>query len=92
MSQRYDVCTPRPKQGGGSWWHRVGSAFKNDEGLVTIYLDSVPMPDPAKDNKVVMMLFEPRDKEAPASTGKGKGKPSGKQRPLAEELDDEIPF
>jgi len=100
MTKRYDVVTPRPKyQQQGVWWHRVGSAFENDEGRITIYLDSVPVPDPEKENKIVMMLFEPKPKDGeetkgkkPAKRGTTKGKPAIQQRSLAEELDDEIPF
>jgi hypothetical protein len=85
MTKRFDVCTPRPKFGheGKSWWHRVGSATENDRGQIIIYLDSVPVPDAKKDNKIVMMLFEPREKE-PAK--------SGKKAAEREEMDDEIPF
>lgn len=93
MAKRYDVCTPRPKYGeeGKSWWHRVGSAHQNDKGLITIYLDSVPVPDPGKDNKIVMMLFEPREKD---ETGRASGQsaPRRSSAPKRGAEDDEIPF
>jgi hypothetical protein len=86
MGQRYDVCTPRPKKDGGSWWHRVGSAFTNDKGLTTVYLDSYPVPD--AEGRVALMLFEPRENEPGQRT-----RPAGKtQSSMSEELDDEIPF
>lgn len=97
--KRFDVVTPRPKYGGGTWWHRVGNAHQNEEGRITIYLDSVPVPDPEKDNKIVMMLFEPREDDADSGkkgkgsgAGAGKGKRGQQQASLSEELDDEIPF
>lgn len=107
MGKRFNVMTPRPKQDGGSWWHKVGNAFENDRGLVTVYLDSVPVPDQEKNNKIVMMLFEPEENQEPRTSGgksgrsniresssqaKAAGKGKGKKQELSEELDDEIPF
>jgi len=84
MGKRFDACTPRPKHGGGTWWHRVGSAFENDKGQVTVYLDSVPVPDKERGN-IVIMLFEPKERERVAEMD-GSGK---KEKP---KFDDEIPF
>jgi len=90
MGQRYDVCTPRPhKDEGKTWWHKVGTAWKNDKGLITVYLDSYPVPDPDKDNKAVMMLFEPKERgeERPAKSSSG-----GTTRNTSHADDEEIPF
>jgi hypothetical protein len=83
MAERFDVCTPRPKgDGTGTWWHKVGTAWRSDKGLITVYLDSVPVPDPEKGNKIVMMLFEPKQK----------GETRAAQQTKQERVDDEIPF
>ncbi len=95
MAKRYDVCTPRPKYGeeGKSWWHRVGSAHQNDKGLITIYLDSVPVPDAARENKIVMMLFEPRERETEQTPARSAAAPKSKgSAPRRGADDDEIPF
>lgn len=82
--------TPRPKAGqGGSWWHRVGTAFEGDKGI-TVYLDSSPYPD--AEGKVKLMLFEPRERTPSGSTGSGSTTRTAPSRPLREDLDDEIPF
>lgn len=92
MGQRYDVCTPRPdgREEGKTWWHKVGSAWKNDKGLVTVYLDSIPLPDPEKGGKVVMMLFEPKEKEGDARTKTTSDSKTSRQTSRHE--DGEIPF
>lgn len=89
MAKRFNVATPKPKynQPGETWWHRVGSAWQNEKGLITVYLDSYPIPD--KDGVVKMMLFEPKDEDRPASP---KQEPARSTKTYAEELDDEIPF
>ena len=90
MTQRFDVCTPRPKgDGTGTWWHKVGTAWENDKGLVTVYLDSYPVPDPEKGNKAVMMLFKPKAKNGEERTTKAIG---GKAGLPSRDEDDEIPF
>lgn len=79
MGKRFDVCTPRPKRDGGTWWHRVGSAHQNDKGLIMVYLDSYPMMDTEKGNAVIA-LFEPKPKDGDKTKSAGGAD------------DDEIPF
>ncbi len=101
MTKRLDAFSPRPKQDGGTWWHKVGSAWETDKGNITVFLDSVPIPSPKPNaegfNQIVIMLFEPKsdDNTPPGSKTretlaetKGKGKPVGKKK----EINDEQPF
>ena len=60
MSTRFDVCSPRPRKDGKTFWHRVGTAWQNDKGI-NITFDSLPLPD--EKGKVSVMLFEPREKQ-----------------------------
>lgn len=83
MNKRYDVVTPRKKQDGGTWWHRVGIAFDGDKGI-TLFMDSLPLPD--AEGRTVLKLFEPREK--PQAARSGSGSRSDPQAPL----DDDIPF
>jgi hypothetical protein len=90
---RLDACTPRPKRDGGTWWHRVGSAWRTAEGKITVYLDSVPLPD--KDGRVAIMLFEPRDEQQQEQPQRGARRPAaggGGARQRDGLDDDEIPF
>mgnify|MGYP000548393170 CR=1 FL=1 len=61
MTQRYDLCSPRPKRDGGTHWHKIGTAFPSDKGGFSMYFDSLPIPD--KEGKVYVAAFEakPRD-------------------------------
>lgn len=83
--KRLDAMTPRPKQDGGTWWLRVGSAWVNDKGQTTVYLDSYPIPD--KEGVVKVMLFEP----LPARPNP---QPTRQEGPINwnKTLDDEIPY
>ena len=91
--RKFDVCTPRPKFGeeGKSWWHRVGNAVENDKGQITIYLNSIPVPDPTRENQVVMMLFEPREDDRAAAPA-AQSSPSRSKRQQPKEDEDYIPF
>ena len=88
MGKRFNVATPRPKHDGGTFWLRVGSAWQNEKGLITVYLDSYPIPD--REGAVKMMLFEPEPNKDPIRTPARE--PQEPRRPWNEELDDEIPF
>lgn len=93
MGQRFDCSTPRKSREGKTWWHRVGSAWVNDEGLTTVYLDSYPVPD--ENGVVKFSLFEPKPRDEAGARAPAKAAPARaaqQQAPLAEELDDEIPF
>lgn len=78
--KRFDVCTPRKKKDGGTFWHRVGTAWEGDKGISVVF-DSLPMPD--SEGRCVVNLFEPRDQS--------QGAPA-KQRPMSEAVDDSMPF
>lgn len=91
-NKRYDVLSPRAKKDGGTYWHRVGTAFEGDKGI-SIEFNSLPLPD--KEGKVRVSLFEPKEKgdapdRVPASAGRG-----STRRPVmagGDDMDDEIPF
>lgn len=85
MAKRFDVCSPRPKKDGTTYWHRVGTAFEGEKGIGILF-DSLPMPD--KEGRVSVQLFEPREKTeaAPARA------PAHAPTRARDDMDDEIPF
>jgi len=83
MADRWDVVSPRAKKDGGTYWHRVGTAFQGDKGI-SIVFDSVPLPD--AEGRVRVNLFESK----PRANAGGYQKPAA-PAPAAG-LDDEIPF
>lgn len=46
---RYDVCVPRPKKDGGTYWHKIGAAFDSEKGGFSIEFDSLPAPSAEQD-------------------------------------------
>jgi hypothetical protein len=82
MAQRWDVLSPRPKKDGGTYWHRVGTAFQGDKGISLVF-DSLPLPDDK--GAVRVSLFEPRERQATPAPAKASGS-------YADDLKDEIPF
>lgn len=88
--KRLDVLSPRPKKDGGTYWHRVGTAWEGEKGI-SITFDSMPLPD--KEGQVRVSLFEPREsKGAEATTSTTKAPARAEKKEYAETLDDEIPF
>lgn len=63
------VYTVVPKQEGKDVWLRVGSAFDNRDGSVSVLLDAVPV-----SGKLQIRDFQPRDLAA--------ARPSEEARPL----------
>lgn len=62
MSTRKDICTPRKKKDGGTYWVKIGTAWEND-GKTQLVFDALPIPD--GEGRVVANLFEPREKSQP---------------------------
>lgn len=83
MNKRYDVCAPRAKKDGSTFWVRVGTAFDGEKGI-GIEFDALPLPD--KEGRVSVRLFEPREKSA-AVAQPAPGYPTN-----ARDLDDDVPF
>lgn len=81
MSNRFDLCSPRPKKDGGTHWHRVGVMFADDKGGFSIMLDSLPLPD--KENRLVVKAFPPKDQGSAPYNAPAQPSAAG---------DDEIPF
>jgi hypothetical protein len=85
MAKRFDCSTPVEKPDGTTWWHRVGTAWQNEQsGLITVYLNSYPCPNKA--GEVKFMLFEPREKDTSPNVA------VLRPRQLGTNIDDEIPF
>jgi hypothetical protein len=87
--RKFNACTPRPKQDGGVWWHKVGSAYENEKGQISVYLNSVPVPDPEKENQVCFTLFEDTERDAERREGR---RPAPRTSGNSNKDDDEIPF
>lgn len=86
MSNRFDICTPRPKKDGGSYWVKIGSAWQGDKGIQLVF-DALPIPD--SEGRCVANLFEPRNRDDQHRAGLSPGRQQNTSR---RELDDEVPF
>lgn len=83
MSQRLDVITFR--QGKDKKYpHRIGSAVRKDDGSISVWLDSLPLPD--ERGSVNFVIQEQRERgDAPRGQSYSGGRNSAP-------LDDSVPF
>lgn len=42
-SERFNVTTPIERQDGKTFWLRIGTAFRNKDASLNIYLDALPV-------------------------------------------------
>lgn len=93
MAERLDAMTPRKKKDGGTFWHRVGTAWESEKGI-NIVFDSLPLPD--DQGRVSVSLFKPRDNnqqgQGQRQQGSNRGGGGGYQSSYADDLDDSVPF
>lgn len=40
---KYNLCIPRPKGDGGTWWQRIGVAFARDGQIHSLKIESTPV-------------------------------------------------
>lgn len=85
MSERFDICAPRPKKDGGSFWVKIGTAWKNDKGIQLVF-DALPLPD--AEGRCVANLFEPK----PRDGEKRQASRGGNNSFATDDLDDSIDF
>ena len=84
MAKRYDVCTPRSKKDGGTFWVKIGTAWEGDKGTQIVF-DALPLPD--AEGRCVANLFEPRATDGgPRTSGRVQ------QNSAVDDLDDSVPF
>lgn len=62
MATRRDICVPRKKSDGGTYWVKIGTAWDGDKGTNLVF-DALPIPD--AEGRCVANLFEPRDNDNP---------------------------
>lgn len=85
MATRFDICAPRPKKDGGTYWAKIGTAWQGDKGIQLVF-DALPLPD--AEGRCVANLFEPRDDRAKSA---GNDRAQARERSFAADLDDELP-
>ena len=84
---RYDLLSPRKGKDDKTRWHKVGAEFPRDKGGFQLVLDSLPLPD--AEGRVTLMMWEPRDDGATSSKAQAADRA---QRPVRDDLNDEVPF
>lgn len=89
MSKRYDICTPRPKKDGGTYWVKIGTAWEGDKGTQLVF-DALPLPD--SEGRCVANLFEPRDNDRRRSADADRQDARERSQSARQDLGDEIPF
>jgi len=77
--KRLAVYSISEKDGERAWWQRIGTAFTNRDGSLTLYLDAFPIGT----NK--LHVREPRDDARPAAAGSNGAHATTPRRSPAEE-------
>ena len=67
--------------------HRIGSAMRKDDGSISVWLDSLPLPD--ERGQVNFLIQQPRERDSAPQRGDGY---ADRGRPSRRELDDDVPF
>jgi hypothetical protein len=90
MTERFDICQGKPKKDGGTFWHKIGTAWPMDGGKMRLVFDSLPTPtmDEQYGLKLDAVVFPAKDKPGSiAPTANVDSKYVGDAP-----LDDNIPF
>ena len=91
MATRRDICVPRKKSDGGTYWVKIGTAWQGDKGIQLVF-DALPLPD--SEGRCVANLFEPKPRDGAPSGNQG-GRSAGNGGPSTNSFTDdgdEIPF
>ena len=89
MNNRKDICTPRKKSDGGTYWVKIGTAWENEKGIQLVF-DALPIPD--AEGRCVANLFEPKPRDgAERDRQHRQNLGTGPRAGGFNDLDDEIP-
>ena len=92
MAQRFNICAPRARKDGKTYWHTIGTAWQSEKGIQLVF-DSLPIAD--AEGRCVASLFEPRERDAPPRESTSyHGRQEGGGGPQNKWTDDEdmVPF
>jgi len=70
--------------------HRIGSAMRKDDGSISVWLDSLPLPD--EKGQVNFLIQQPRERDAAPQRGDGYADRGRASADRGRTLDDDIPF
>lgn len=87
---RFNLCSPRPKKDGGTFWHRIGTAFSDDNGGFSLIFDSLPLQD--ADGRCIVKAFPPNDGDTQSKSRGQQSAPQGGYGNGGADLEDEVPF
>lgn len=91
MTQRYDVSAPRKKKDGGTYWHRVGSAWQAKDGDgMNVEFDALPLPD--AEGRVSVIIRPARDLREASGTPPRQSQAPARGGGRAADPEDSIPF
>jgi hypothetical protein len=64
MSTRYDLCQAQ-ERGGKTYWHKIGTLWKSDDGKMSVSFDSLPIASLNRDGKIETraMVFEAKARD-----------------------------
>ena len=88
MNNRKDICTPRKKSDGGTYWVKIGTAWENEKGIQLVF-DALPIPD--AEGRCVANLFDPKPRDG-AQRDQQHRQNLGSGPRVDDDLDDQIPF
>jgi hypothetical protein len=63
QKQMFKVISPVDKGNGKKWWMRCGTAFRNSDNSINIYLEALPLTANPKGDGVTLQLREYTDEE-----------------------------
>lgn len=94
MAQRYDCLVGRPKNDGGTYWHRIGTAFEGKDGGMNVTLDSLPLQD--KEGRCGFIIRAAKDLREASGTPRREPPQQRQAAPnggsAAAVINDDIPF
>jgi hypothetical protein len=88
MTERMNLCSPRPKKDGGTFWFRIGTAFPDDNGGFSLIFDALPLQD--NEGRCIVKAFKQNEGGGQSGQRGGYSKPASSGAPAEDE--DSIPF
>lgn len=85
--QMYKVITPIEKRGGGHYWMRLGSAYRNKDNSINVYLDAIP-----KGPNLQFQLRELDEEDLRRREAYASSHPSSSSSSSSPSAQDSIPF
>lgn len=92
MSKTYNACVGRIYGDNKTSWTKIGKAFENSAGNITLMLDALPVSGEGGQAKITLFIDDGKNNSRSSHSSNASGYNTKSSNSIPDHADDDIPF